>query len=177
VTLARDARIRWDWSARAKIGIASGADLFYGTGGIAQTKMRLTGEDTFLTPAGAAASNIGGVPTFNSPTIGPVVTRVSQEATMTGWTAGIGGEHRIGRHFSLGLDARYVDYGSRTIAFPCGFVTIRSGTCATGSYSTPPIVINGTPRGPTDTTPRAEPDPTRVRLSEMRVALRLIFRI
>lgn len=175
LTQARDLRIRYDWSARARIGIATGSSLLYGTGGIAQTRVRLTGEDSYLTPAGPAApSGFAGQPTFQSPTIGPVVTTFTRNARLTGWTAGLGGEQRIAPHFSLGLDGRYVNYGSHTISFDCSFQSARTGSC--GSYSTPPIVIYGRTHDSTDTTPGAEPGPTRVSLSEWRLAARLIFR-
>ena len=58
LTQTRDVRIRYDWSARARIGIAAGQSLLYATGGIAQTNIRLTGTDSFTTPAGAAAPEI-----------------------------------------------------------------------------------------------------------------------
>jgi opacity protein-like surface antigen len=175
LTQTRDLRIRYDWSARARFGIVAGQSLLYATGGIAQTRIRLTGEDTYLTPAGpASASSSPGQATFQSPTIGPVVTSFTRNARLTGWTGGIGGEHRIASHLSLGLDARYVDYGSKTIAFNCSFQSARTGTC--GSYSTPPIVIYGRTHDATDTTPGAEPGPTRVSLSEWRLAARLVFR-
>ena len=174
LTLTRDLRIRYDWSARARLGIVAGRNLLYATGGIAQTRIRLTGEDTFLTPAGAAATRRPGEPIFQSPTIGPVVTTFTRNARLTGWTGGIGGEHRIVSHLSLGLDARYLNFGSHLIAFNCGFQSAREGVC--GSYTTPPIVIYGRTHDATDTTPGAEPGPTRVSLTEWRLSARLIFR-
>jgi opacity protein-like surface antigen len=173
LTQTRDLHIRYDWSARARFGVAAGQNLFYATGGIAQTRIRLTGSDTYLTPAGTAAAEIPPVPTFQSPTIGPVVTSFTRNARLTGWTAGLGGEHRIASHLSLGLDARYLNFGSHVIAFNCDFQSARNGTC--GSYSTPPIVIYGRTHDATDTTPGAEPGPTRVSLSEWRLAARLIW--
>jgi outer membrane immunogenic protein len=175
LTQSRDVRIRYDWSARARVGIATESSLVYATGGIAQTHIRLTGQDTYLTPAGAAASsNFPGQATFQSPTIGPVVTTFNRNARLTGWTAGLGGERKLASHLSLGLDARYVDYGSHTISFNCGFQSARTGTC--GSYDTPPIVIYGRTHDATDTTPGAEPGPTRVSLTEWRLSARLVFR-
>lgn len=174
LTQTRDLRIRYDWSARARFGIVAGRSLLYATGGVAQTRIRLTGEDTYLTPAGAAAPETPPTPTFQSPTIGPVVTTFTRSAKLTGWTAGLGGEHPIASHLSLGLDARYLDFGSHVISFNCGFQSARTGAC--GSYSTPPIVIYGRTHDSTDTTPGAEPGPTRVSLTEWRLAARLIFR-
>lgn len=173
LTQARTARIDYDWSARARLGIATGRSLFYATGGVAQARIRLTGEDSFFTPAGAAAPEIPPVPTFQSPAIGPVVTIFTRRERLTGWTAGIGGEQRLGTHFGLGLDARYVDYGSHLVDFHCSFQGARTGTC--GNYSTPPIVIYGRTHDATDTTPGAEPGPTRVGLSEWRLAVRLTW--
>ncbi|HEY1606527.1 MAG TPA: outer membrane beta-barrel protein [Allosphingosinicella sp.] len=170
----RDVRSRYDWSARARVGVAMGNSLLYATGGIAQTQIRLTGSDSFLTPAGAAAPEIPPVMTFQSPTIGPVVTTFTRSARLTGWTVGIGGEQRIASHLSIGLDARYLDFGSHRITFNCSFESARAGTC--GSYNTPPIVIYGRTHDTTDTTPGAEPGPTRVNLTEWRLALRLVWR-
>jgi outer membrane immunogenic protein len=174
LTQARDLRINYDWSVRARLGIVTGQSLIYATGGVAQARVRVTGEDSFSTPAGAAAAEIPPVPTFQSPAIGPVVVTFSEHARLTGWTAGLGGERRIGRHLGIGLDARYADYGSRVIDFHCGFQSARNGTC--GSYATPPIVIYGVTHGANDTTPGAEPGPTRVSLNEWRLSARLIFR-
>jgi outer membrane immunogenic protein len=172
VTESRSLRTRYDWSARGRIGFATERSLFYATGGIAQTKVRLTGQDTYLTPAGAAAaSSFPGQPTFQSPTIGPVVTTFTGSARMTGWTAGIGGEQRVGGHFGIGLDARYVNFGSKTISFACSFQSARTGQC--GNYSTPPIVIYGRTHDSTDTTPGAEPGTTRTSLAEWRLAVRV----
>ena len=175
LTQTREVRIRYDWSARARFGVVAGETLLYATGGIARTNVRLTGQDTFLTPAGPAATNFGGVPTFQSPTIGPVVITSTRNARLTGWTGGLGGERRLGSHFSLGLDARYLNYGSHTIAFGCAAEEARSGRCPNSTYSSPPIVIYGRTHDATDTTPLAEPGPTRVSLTEWRLAARLAF--
>jgi opacity protein-like surface antigen len=121
LTQSRDLRISYDWSARARLGVVAGQSLLYATGGIAQTRIRLTGEDTYLTPAGAAAPETPPVQTFQSPTIGPVVTTFTRSARLTGWTAGLGGEHPIASHLSLGLEARYLDFGSHLIDFNCSF--------------------------------------------------------
>jgi opacity protein-like surface antigen len=174
LTQMRDVRSLYDWSARARIGVAAGSTLLYGTGGIAQARIRLTGQDSFFTPAGAAAPEIPPVATFQSPAIGPVVTTFTRSARLTGWTAGIGAEQRIASHISIGLDGRYLDFGSHTVTFNCTFEAARAGTC--GSYSTPPIVINGRTHNAADTTPGAEPGPTRVSLNEWRLALRLVWR-
>ena len=174
LTQERDVRIRYDWSARVRIGVAAGSSLLYATGGVAQTRLRITGQDSFLTPAGAAAANVPPVQTFQSPTIGPVVTTFTRSQRLTGWTAGIGGEHPIASHLSLGLDARYVSYGSHTVTFNCGLQSAKAGTC--GTYSTPPIVIYGRTYGVSDTSPGAEAGPTRISLTEWRLAARLVFR-
>lgn len=174
VTQVRDLRVRYDWSARARLGLVAGGTLFYATGGIAQTRLRLTARDSFLTPAGPAATGFG-LPTFQSPTIGPVVITVTENARFTGWTGGLGGERRLGRHLSLGLDARYLDFGSHTIAITCPAVNVSTGLCTNGTYSTPPIIIYGRTHDSTDVTPRASPGRTRVSLTEWRLAARLIF--
>jgi opacity protein-like surface antigen len=172
----RDLRIRYDWSARARLGVATGGSLLYATGGIAQTRLRLIAQDSFFTPAGAAAPAIPPTPTFQSPTIGPVVITTTQHDRLTGWTAGLGGERRLGRHLSLGLDARYVDYGSHIIAINCPAQDSRTGRCTNSTFSSPPVIIYGRTHDTTDTDPMAEPGPTRISLTEWRLAARLIFR-
>lgn len=189
-TVARDARISWDWSARARIGHFWGPNMAYAAGGYASARMRLRGEDIFATPAGNAAPPAGNPP-FAAPAFGPIAIAVTQRDTMSGWTAGVGGEHRMARHLSLGLDARYTDFGSRTYSLAPG--------CATGSGYYPQAVARGecanaTARGvdtvtyPAGTSPAstgansseiypgALPGPTRVSLTEWRLAARLIFR-
>lgn len=182
VSVIRDANISWDWSARGRIGHIWGPSMIYAAGGVASAHVRLRGEDTYLVPAGTAAPNgNGGVV---SPTIGPVTIANSGRGTLTGWTAGVGGERRVSRHVSIGLDARYTDYGSRAIVLPdcfvnsisqnqCAGATVISGGTITFPAGTAPATIS--PSG-NDAYPFITPDDTRVSLNEIRVSARLIFR-
>lgn len=178
VTIARDARISWDWSARARVGAAWGDDMIYAAGGVASARVRLRGQDILSIPAGNAA-HLAGEPPFATPTIGPVTIAASRSGTLTGWTAGIGGEHRLGDHVSIGLDARYVDYGHKNIDLgscvpngPCSNATVTGGTITFPAGTNPAsISLNST-----DAYPGASPGITRVSLTEWRLSARLIFR-
>ena len=187
VTVTREAHQRFDWSARARAGFVAGSStLLYGTGGIAQTRVRFVGADSFQTPAGPAApGSAPGDPIFQSPAIGPVVITAAERATMTGWTAGIGAERRISRHLDAGIAARYTDYGTRSFALAEGCIPfqVATGQCAvnaTTTLSAAPFDIPG--RGTatyTDTNfalPGAIPGDTRMSLTEWRLALRLAWR-
>lgn len=178
-TIDRDARISWDWSARGRIGYAWGDDMIYAAGGVASARVRLRGQDTLLIPAGNAAPTTGSPP-FAAPTIGPVTIAASRRGTLTGWTAGFGGEHRLGAHFSIGLDARYTDYGHKNLDLgtcvpnvaPVGNCTITGGTITFPAGTNPAsISLNSS-----DAYPGASPGITRVSLNEWRLSARLIFR-
>ncbi|HST37697.1 MAG TPA: outer membrane beta-barrel protein [Allosphingosinicella sp.] len=177
-TISRSARTSFDWSARARIGTFWGRSMLYATGGIAGARVRLRGEDSFTTPAGAAATG-GGIPAFNSPLIGPVVITARERSNMTGWTAGIGGERRVGRRLGLGLEARYTDFGSHDFALAggCNPATVAAGQCAGATRTSPPIVVNGNTLDPnTQVTPGTTPGTTRISLNEWRIAARLSLR-
>jgi outer membrane immunogenic protein len=191
VSAARDARISWDWAARARVGYTWGPAMVYAAGGIASARVRLRGEDVFATPAGNAAASPGNPP-FAAPAFGPIAIAVAERGTLTGWTAGIGGEHRLGRHFGIGLDARYTDYGSRTYAMNPGCNTaslayspngIAQGTCPGATIAGAGTVTYPAGTTPASTSPLtteiypgALPGPTRISLSEWRLSARLIFR-
>lgn len=177
-TIARSTRTSYDWSLRVRVGTGFGRSMIYATGGIAGARVRLRGEDSFTTPAGPAATG-GNIAAFNSPAIGPVVIAAGSRASMTGWTAGLGGEHRLSRAFGLGLEARYTDFGSQDFALAdgCSPATVAGGQCGNATRSSPPIVVNGNTLNPaTDVTPGTVPGQTRVSLSEWRLSARLIFR-
>jgi opacity protein-like surface antigen len=177
-SVSRSAHMSYDWSVRARIGAAIGSrTMIYASGGIAGARVRLTGEDIFTTPAGAAATG-NNIPAFQSPTIGPVVLTASQRRSIQGWTGGIGGETRLGRHLGLGLDARYTDYGSKNFALGGGCTPASAGAGACGGLTrnSPAIVINGTTLNPaTDVTPGIVPGATAARFRDIRLTARLVF--
>ncbi|MDB5679740.1 outer membrane beta-barrel protein [Sphingomonas bacterium] len=177
-TISRSARTSYDWSLRARIGTTIGSrTMIYASGGVAGARLRLTGQDSFTTPAGAGATS-GGIAAFVSPTIGPVVITASERRNIVGWTAGLGGETKLSKSVGLGLDARYTSYGSHdfTLAGGCNPATIAAGTCAGASRTSPPIVINGTTLNPaTDVTPGMVPGSTRANFRDLRLTARLVF--
>lgn len=157
-TVARSARTRYEWSARARLGIASGNMLFYGTAGIAGARVRLRYASSFDIPAGNAGSN-GNIIAF--PAQGPFVVEGSGSGNLVGWTGGLGIEHRLGRHVRIGLEGRYTDYGSKTVDMPDA---TRTGT---GTLAAAPFTAR--------TDEGVYPGATRTSLRDAQVNVRLIF--
>ncbi len=177
-TVSRSAHMSYDWSLRARIGTPVGEKaMVYLSGGVAGTRVRLDGVDTFTAPAGAAATG-SGIAAFNVPAIGPVILTASERRSFTGWTAGAGGEIKIAANFGIGIDGRYTNYGAHDFALAsgCAGSTAVAGTCAGTSRTAPPIVISGTTLNPaTDVTPAVVPGATRVSLSDVRVTVRAVL--
>ncbi len=182
IDVARTTRISWDWSARGRIGHAWGPSTVYAAGGVASARVRLRGEDSYTQPGGNAAPNLSGGGPVVSPAFGPISETVTYRGTLTGWTAGIGGEHRLSRHLSVGLDGRYSDYGNRvfdlagcTVAASglCQHVTLSGQSTITFPAGTAPTTIT---RNTTDAYPGTSEGPIRTSLSEWRLSARLIFR-
>lgn len=179
VTINRDARISWDWSVRGRIGYSWGPAMIYAAGGVASARVRLHGSDDYLIPAGNAAPTAGSPP-FANPGYGPITIANSVRGTLTGWTAGIGGERRVSHHVSVGLDARYSDYGNRNVDLgscipntsTCGTATVTGSTITFPAGTAPASISLGT----ADSYPGASPGVTRVSLNEWRLSARLIFR-
>jgi outer membrane immunogenic protein len=86
---------RWLATARARLGLASGATLFYGTGGVAFGQLN---NNTTVNFASGAFRG-----TF------------SQDTTKVGWTAGGGIEHMLGPHWTVRAEVRYVDLGKSSV--------------------------------------------------------------
>lgn len=194
VTLRREARTSYDWSARGRFGYAFGRNLLYATGGVAGAQVRLKSENSYFIPSGPA-----GVTGFVTPALGPIVITATERRMMMGWTAGLGGERQISRRLSLGLEVRYTDSGSKIFdgVTRCGSTTSASffggvrlptipeiirGECPGVTRSAPTLIVNDTsfPGGVlnplVDPTPAALPGPTRIDLTNLRLNLRLIFR-
>jgi outer membrane immunogenic protein len=163
VDATRETRTRYDWSLRARLGIGIHRTLLYAAGGIAGTRARLTATDAYTIPAGTSA---GG---FAVPTIGPNVHTAVGQRTMTGWTAGGGGEQRLGGPFSVGLDLRYSDYGNKNVAFTSATTTRNGATSYPGAEGAGLLT-------PPDNLTLAQPGATRLSLNEWRLAARLVFR-
>jgi outer membrane immunogenic protein len=183
--LTRSVETSYDWSARARIGYAFGRSMVYAQGGVAGAQVEMTGVGTWTTPAGNAPADANGN-FFASPTIGPVVITLAQKKSMLGWTAGIGGERRLSRWLGIGLDARYTDFGKKTLldqtcegGFPAFPYNVANGRCPGGTLTAAPFVIPG--RGTavyTDTNfalPGAIPSPTVFSLNEWRLTARIVL--
>lgn len=162
----RSAEFDYSWSVRARFGVSLGRTMLYTAGGLTGTRVEIDAMNTYTIPPGTSAGSSGSP----HPTIGPNVATASTKQSMTGWTAGVGGEHKLGKHISFGLDLRYNDYGDKVFTFPTVAIT-RSGA------TTYPGAENGTGSLlPPINDLRADPGPTAISLSEWRAGVRLIFR-
>jgi outer membrane immunogenic protein len=86
--------IKWLATLRAKAGLDVGTNgLLYATGGIAFAGTKA--EDTYIDG----------------------VNNVTVAATHTGWTLGVGGEYKLMRNVSFGLEYLYADLGKQSYAF------------------------------------------------------------
>jgi outer membrane immunogenic protein len=86
--------INWFATLRAKAGLAVGANgLLYATGGLAIAGVKA--EDTYI----------------------DFVNNVTANATHTGWALGAGGEYKLTRNISFGLEYLYADLGKQSYAF------------------------------------------------------------
>lgn len=156
VTLERDARSSLTWSARARIGYASGSTMVYATGGIAGAHVRVRAENSYSIPAGNA-----GNPVQPFPAQGPFIVTARETRNLVGWSAGLGVEQRIAAHVRLGLEARYSDYGSKTYTLANAIQT-NAGPAAPAPFT----AVSGE---------GAYPGPTRVGLTDAQLAVRLTF--
>ena len=156
VTLGREAKSRYQWSLRARIGYDAGSTLFYATGGLAGAHVRLRADNSYTIPAGNA-----GNPLQPFPAQGPFLVTARETRDLLGWTAGIGVEQRVGPHLRLGLEARYSDYGSKTFDLANAAQT-NAGTPAPAPFT----AVSGE---------GAYPGPTRVHLTAAQIAVRAVF--
>ena len=109
----RNFRLSREWSIRGRAGIAFGHTLAYATGGYASARVGVVGFDSFNNPGGPAAPCTPNCQANLGPE-GPVLTIANELHTMAGWTAGIGADQAIGHHFSIGLEYRHSDFGTKT---------------------------------------------------------------
>lgn len=115
-------KLEWFGTVRGRLGIlVSPGLLLYGTGGLAYGETRTSG-DIVLAPAGTASfSTLGGfrcVTTVATP-ISTCFTGNNNQ-TSVGWTAGLGGEFKIGGNWTAKLEYLHVDLpgSSVTLASP-----------------------------------------------------------
>jgi outer membrane immunogenic protein len=119
VVISRKVRFVHQMSARARIGYASGKTLVYGTGGYSYARIRVDENDVFTAPAGLAppgCATPGPSPCFNALAAGPIIFTSSPAQNRHGWNAGGGVERRFNKRYSIGLEYRHTDLGSRTSA-------------------------------------------------------------
>jgi outer membrane immunogenic protein len=98
----------WLASARARLGLAYGCFLLYGTGGAAFGEVDVTANDT-------ASSTFF---YLNFPLFGQTnVNKSRDQDTRVGWTGGGGLEWMLRHSLSLGLEYRHTDLGSESHHF------------------------------------------------------------
>jgi outer membrane immunogenic protein len=107
-----DNRARWESSARIVLGRSYDRWFFYGTGGIAFSKVEMAG--TFL------ATTVNGVPFPAS--------SGADSKVLTGGTVGLGTLYKITRNWEIGAEYRYTfyqqaNYNLGNVAAVCGFTT------------------------------------------------------
>jgi outer membrane immunogenic protein len=84
---AGDTHIKWQGTARGRLGFAAGPALFYATGGLAFADISHTYVQV-ITPISETTSGI-----------------------RTGWTAGVGVDYAVTRNLLARVEYRYTDYG------------------------------------------------------------------
>ena len=108
-SLNQRAKTNWMWSLRPRLGYVAGPWLFYGTGGIATSdiKVKLEFSDN-RSPPNAIASD--------------------KSKSKTGWIAGLGAGYALSPNWSLKGEWLYADFGSirTTVTSPGGFVSLTS---------------------------------------------------
>jgi outer membrane immunogenic protein len=121
-------RARWESSARVTLGRSYGQWLFYGTGGIAFTKVDMA--------ANFIPTTVQGVPFPGS--------SASDSKILTGGTVGLGTAYMLTKNWEIGAEYRYTFYQQAnfnlgSLAAVCGFTT---AVAAVG-----PICVNTTATG------------------------------
>jgi outer membrane immunogenic protein len=108
-TLTQHATTSWMWTLRPRLGYVYGPWLFYGTGGVATSGVKLN--VTF-------SDNRSTTDSLNT----------SDSATRTGWIAGGGAGYAITQNISVKGEWLYADLGSvnTTLVAPSGYVQLNS---------------------------------------------------
>jgi outer membrane immunogenic protein len=87
-------KVKWLATARGRVGVVVGDNgLLYATGGAAFAGTRA--EDTFIDG----------------------VNNITADATLYGWTVGVGGQYKLTSSVSLGLEYLYADFGRHSYVF------------------------------------------------------------
>jgi outer membrane immunogenic protein len=115
-----DNRARWESSARVTLGRSYGQWLFYGTGGLAFSKVDMD--------ANFIATTSGGIPFPAS--------SAADSKILTGGTVGLGTAYMINKNWEIGAEYRYTFYQQANfnlgnVAAFCGFTTAFAATAPT----------------------------------------------
>ena len=97
------ARLAWQSTIRGRLGVVNGPWLFYGTGGVAFTRVNWTDISTwaiFGTPTASSSSNVG--------------------STLTGLAVGAGIEYMCNPNWIARLEYLYEDFGNVSVPFGLG---------------------------------------------------------
>lgn len=163
VVATRSVKKDYDWSARLRLGFATGKALLYASGGVAGTRARLTATDTYTDPGGPAASCTAPCTVANFGPYGPAVATSTAKGNFIGWTAGGGIEYRVARSVSIGIDYRHNDFGAKIFALGAATPVNGGPTITDGNGNHPPANTG------------AVPGSTRVDLRDERLAVTLSF--
>jgi outer membrane immunogenic protein len=108
-TLTQHATTNWMWTLRPRLGVIYGPWLFYGTGGVATTDIKL---NVTLSDNRSTTDSLN----------------ISDNATRTGWIAGGGAGYAITQNWSVKGEWLYADFGSvnTTATSPNGYVALHS---------------------------------------------------
>jgi outer membrane immunogenic protein len=104
--------VNWHASVRGRLGYANGRFLFYGTGGAAFADVSTWSRDTVVSHV---FDDSQGTPTEEPGGAQIHSTSGRDDGTLVGWTAGAGAEFAVCRLFSIGIEYRHNDFGSRTL--------------------------------------------------------------
>jgi outer membrane immunogenic protein len=97
-TYSLESSVNWLASARGRLGVASGATMYFVTGGVAWADISHTQTSTGFAPGTASK-------------------------TMTGWTAGGGIEHFLTHNLTARVEYRYYNFDSVTLDMPASYTT------------------------------------------------------
>ncbi|MCW3848727.1 outer membrane beta-barrel protein [Sphingomonas sp. LB-2] len=163
VVATRTVKKDYDWSARLRLGFATGKALLYASGGVAGTRAQLTAIDTYTDPGGPAAPCTAPCTVANFGPYGPAVATSTARNSFIGWTAGAGIDYRLAGSFSIGIDYRHSNFGAKTLALGAATPVNSGATITDGSGNHPPANTG------------AVPGSTRVDLRDERLAFTLSF--
>jgi outer membrane immunogenic protein len=108
--LISDRRLETNWlvSGRARLGLAFGCFLIYGTGGVAAAEVDVWARDQATSTFFVFANPIFSQTNFH---------RAKDQDTRMGWTAGGGVEWMIFHSLTVGAEFRHSDFGGETADF------------------------------------------------------------